>query len=78
MAFVCEVGVHLCGSTDGDYGFAAPGSGPVFLEKLQCEGDESSLFKCQRSSTHEPSTCHHSQDVGIMCKGIKLQITFRE
>ena len=53
----------------GVYGFAVPGSGPVFLEKLHCGEDYGSLFDCQSFSTDKPSTCHHTSDVGILCKG---------
>ncbi|CAI8021725.1 Fibrillin-2 [Geodia barretti] len=54
----------------GVYGFAVPGSGPVFLEKLHCGEDDGSLFDCQSFSTDKPSTCDHTSDVGILCKDI--------
>ena len=48
---------------------AVEGTGPVFLEQLNCEESDSSLLDCHSFSAAEPTTCDHSQDVSIQCTG---------
>ena len=48
---------------------AEAGSGPVFLEKLNCIMSDHSLLDCQSYSANEPSSCDHSQDISIQCTG---------
>ena len=45
-------------------------SGPIFLDQLECSGDEASLSECAYNEIH---MCTHGDDVGIIChrKGIK-------
>ena len=44
-----------------------PGSGPVQLQDVACNGNESNLFMC--SFPRSESTCLHDQDVGGICAG---------
>jgi hypothetical protein len=41
------------------------GTGPIYLSRMTCVGDESSLLHCQHSAS-SPS-CTHTQDVGVRC-----------
>ena len=45
------------------------GSGPIFLENLECSGTESSLLGCGLGSPVGIHSCDHSQDSGVMCTG---------
>ena len=42
------------------------GSGPILLDDVNCIGTENSLLNCGYTSNHN---CHHSEDVGVRCKG---------
>ncbi|XP_069054185.1 antigen WC1.1-like [Lepisosteus oculatus] len=44
------------------------GEGQVWTEELQCQGSESHLFFCPKSSTKTQS-CTHENDVGLECFG---------
>ena len=45
------------------------GSGPIFLDQLQCSGSDQSLFDCDMGQTIGLHHCNHSMDVGIKCSG---------
>ena len=45
------------------------GTGPVFLEGLECVGTEMSLLECAMDIPLGTSLCDHSDDVGIRCYG---------
>ena len=45
------------------------GSGPIFLDQLDCNGDEQSLVDCAIHSPIGIHSCDHSEDVGIQCEG---------
>ena len=41
------------------------GVGPIFLNRVECNSQEDSLFNC----SHEPATqCTHEEDVGVECR----------
>ncbi|KAI8510949.1 hypothetical protein Bbelb_118650 [Branchiostoma belcheri] len=43
------------------------GSGPVYMDDVQCKGNENSLFNCSYSGWMT-SNCNHDQDVGVVCE----------
>ena len=51
-------------------------SSPIFLNDMQCEGDEKNLTQC--NFNQETHNCDHSEDVGVSCNGMhnKLCITY--
>ena len=53
----------------GEFG---PGSGPIFLNRLNCDGTESSLLDCNGLRT-TVNLCDHTEDVAISCEGIILE-----
>ena len=45
------------------------GSGPIFLEGLNCDGSEDSLMDCERKP-NPVLTCTHQNDAGVFCQSI--------
>ena len=45
------------------------GTGPIFLDELDCRGTEDNLLECNAFTDLGLSTCDHSQDVGARCRG---------
>ena len=41
----------------------------VYLEGLECEGDEDSLLDCPMEVELGLSLCDHSRDTGVRCYG---------
>ncbi|XP_062830370.1 deleted in malignant brain tumors 1 protein [Anolis carolinensis] len=67
-----------CGKASKALGGAhyGQGSGPIWLENINCTGDESSLKECQKGIWGEHS-CSHSQDASVECSGTCLpQVLF--
>ena len=46
------------------------GSGPIFLDQLQCSGSEQSLLDCLTFTDLGLHSCHHSMDAGVKCRGL--------
>uniref|UniRef100_W5MP93 SRCR domain-containing protein n=1 Tax=Lepisosteus oculatus TaxID=7918 RepID=W5MP93_LEPOC len=42
------------------------GSGPVWMDDVKCEGNESALWNCPRESL-EKGNCRHKEDAGVVC-----------
>ncbi|KAK3881751.1 hypothetical protein Pcinc_013834 [Petrolisthes cinctipes] len=51
------------------------GTGPVWLEKLRCQGDETWLGECPGASWGT-SSCNHIRDVSVFCydQGVKVRL----
>ncbi|CAG2239596.1 DMBT1 [Mytilus edulis] len=47
------------------------GTGPVFLDRLGCSGNEKHLDSCSSSGLFA-SNCQHSHDIGISCQSIRF------
>ena len=43
------------------------GHGMVWLEKLNCTGNESSIFECDHGVFGSETRCKHSADSAVMC-----------
>ncbi|KAM6992566.1 scavenger receptor cysteine-rich type 1 protein M130-like [Tautogolabrus adspersus] len=52
------------------------GSGPIWLDNVNCNGEESALTQCQHPGFGE-NNCGHGEDAGVVCLGAlqKPQIT---
>ena len=57
--------------TDAEMITGLEGSGPIFLDRLDCTQDDTSLLECRSFSVYslELPQCDHSQDVSIRCRG---------
>ena len=47
---------------------SGPVGGRIWLEDVQCEGNEQSIFDCNHSGWGN-TNCTHQDDVGIVCLG---------
>ena len=66
MCFLHTIDAFVLAAFDG-YGM---GTGPIFMDQLQCTGKESRLVDCPSASAHKGVvSCDHLQDAGVHCVG---------
>ena len=51
--------------------FFAQGSGPIWLDNVDCIGNESTLASCGHLGVNIIRSCGHWEDVGVRCYGIQ-------
>ncbi|XP_010129590.1 PREDICTED: soluble scavenger receptor cysteine-rich domain-containing protein SSC5D, partial [Buceros rhinoceros silvestris] len=59
-----------CGMAASAYGGArfGQGSGPIWLDNVECAGTEAALSECQ-ARPWGVNNCHHGEDAGVTCTG---------
>ncbi|GAB1603362.1 scavenger receptor cysteine-rich type 1 protein M130-like, partial [Argonauta hians] len=50
-----------------------PGSGPIWLHDVNCNGSEYSIAHCHRPGWNS-SKCQHAQDAGVFCKEVAIKL----
>lgn len=55
---------------------SSPGTGPIFVDRLECSGDEEMLLDCRFSSPLGvvDQSCDHSMDISIRCVGKLIKV----
>ncbi|KAL7644494.1 UNVERIFIED_CONTAM: hypothetical protein RMT77_005326 [Armadillidium vulgare] len=72
---VCRMLGYEGGGIAHKKGFFGKGNGPIWLDNVDCLGNETKLSQC-RHSPPGTSACLHSEDVGITCFTSNLMKTF--
>ena len=62
--------VWLFSDADTSFDFGA-GSGPIFLDDVQCVGSETCLFNCAHDGIGV-NNCDHNEDAGVVCSWVQL------
>ena len=57
-------------------GYFGAGLGMVWLEQLQCVGNESQLVDCSRGNSNPYSNCRHTDDVSVICPGVLILVPY--
>ena len=60
------------------FSFAAfgPGTGPIWLDDVQCVGDEDSIFECRHVDPPGEHNCGHSEDASVGCSCMYTAVQF--
>ncbi len=62
---------EFVGATPFSNAYFGPGTGPIFLDNVQCVGGETRLFDCGHSGTSVHDIfCDHFDDASVRCKGM--------
>ena len=64
MDLICKIQGYDEAAYDKSFG---PGSGPIWMKDLDCDGTESSLSQC-RHNGWGPHDCNHDGDFGLHCR----------
>ena len=50
-----------------DSNIFGPGTGPIFVDDVSCEGNETKLDDCPHDDGGSKRNCYHLQDAGVVC-----------
>ncbi|KFU97393.1 Deleted in malignant brain tumors 1 protein, partial [Pterocles gutturalis] len=63
-------GTALVALSEAQFG---PGSGNIFLDDVQCRGDEDNLWDCSHRGT-AVHNCQHKEDASVICTEMSLRL----
>ena len=66
IQFMFVICLSLSAAVAVSAAFFGQGTGPIFLDELQCIGTENGLLACPNTMMHD---CTHSEDAGVRCQG---------
>ena len=53
----------------------APGTGPIFLDNLECTSTDNDLLSCRTPFTSVGlASCEHTDDVSVRCLGMSMSV----
>ena len=52
------------------------GSGPIHLDDVKCEGEETNLLSCPQLAQNIQHNCKHSEDAGVKCQGVRIKCVY--
>ncbi|XP_029701387.1 T-cell differentiation antigen CD6 isoform X2 [Takifugu rubripes] len=64
-----QLGCGYALSVTGQGGSFPPGRGPVYLDDLNCTGNEDNLWSCP--AAEDESDCGHKEDAGVTCSEMR-------
>lgn len=64
-----EVACRQLGHTGGTFYTAGGGTGPIWLDNVQCRGNETRVDACRHNGGWGWHDCVHGEDVGVACAG---------
>ncbi|XP_065327796.1 T-cell differentiation antigen CD6-like [Pelmatolapia mariae] len=73
---VCaQLGCGYALNVTGQAGLFPPGKGPIYLDDLNCTGNEENLWSCP-ATQEEDQDCGHKEDAGVVCSEMRaLRLT---
>lgn len=73
---VCaQLGCGYALNVTGQAGLFPPGKGPIYLDDLNCTGNEENLWSCP-ATQEEDQDCGHKEDAGVVCSGLVQKSLF--
>lgn len=74
---VCrQLGFSIMDATAFQGGQYGPGTGPIFLNNVFCNGGEAVLTDCTHSDGSQ-TDCSHYQDAGVICPGTYILLVYK-
>ena len=52
------------------------GTGRIWLDSIQCTGNEREISNCSRASSNGLNFCTHTQDAGVRCQSGSYYLIF--
>lgn len=70
------LGLPNASAAPGDSSFGQ-GTGKIWLDKVKCTGNETSIIDCRHLGLGASSQCGHHEDAGVICGNITCKYALR-